>query len=234
MGKINIWALPDKVYIVPSFDTPGYESPLEYIHIRNEKCPLSKCKEKKSKLHSLEKKEQPLCLHTVLIHSIAQASLTASSSSKKTPMPKLNRELSTKIVMDKILEHFPSMTKMESTGFVRKSRRYVEKLVTNENRNETVMKQTIKCCTSCPETLLEDWPFKPKQAFLFSLGHLVKIEIPLKFCRSCKRVFYPGNFLLVYTHVSTQPQGVILSVKKNHHPNNTTPPPTGTDYIFFA
>ena len=192
-GKIDVWELPDKIFIVPSFSPPSHESPVEYIHVKDDNCPLSKCRQGKSKLHTLAKKEQPLCVHNILVHSTVQVQGSSKSSTKKVAVPKLDRDITTKIVMNQISEHFPSLTKMESTGFVKKSRRYIEKLFVNANvLNETILKQTLTRCTSCPQSLLEDWPFKPKQSFLFSLGHLMKIEIPLKFCRSCRAVFYPG------------------------------------------
>ena len=196
-GKIDVWELPDKIFIVPSFAPPSHESPIEYIHVKNESCPLSKCKQIKSKLHTLTKKEQPLCIHTILVLSAVQVEGSSKgneqSSTKKVSIPKLDRDITTKIVMNQISEHFPSLTKMESTGFVKKSRRYIEKLFASKSViNETILKLTPTWCTSCPGSQLEDWPFKPKQSFLFSLGHLIKIEIPLKFCRSCRAVFYPG------------------------------------------
>ena len=69
-GKIIIWKLPDQTYIVPSMAELTHESPVEFLHISNNKCPLSKCKEKKSKIHALSRKDQPLCLHTFLIHAL--------------------------------------------------------------------------------------------------------------------------------------------------------------------
>ena len=195
-GQIDIWKLPDNIYVVPSFSPPSHESPTEYLHIRNDKCPLSKCKEGKSKLRTLIKKEEPLCVHTVLVHSSVQDQELSkeSTSPKKIAFPKLNRDVTTKIVMNQILEKIPSLTNMETSGFIRRSRRYVDKLITNKDLiNQTIEKQTLTWCPSCPQMQLEVWPFKPKQAFLFSIGHLVKIQIPLKFCRSCRAVFYPGN-----------------------------------------
>ena len=195
-GEINIWELPDKINVVPSFSPPSHESPTEYLHLRNDKCPLSKCKEGKSKFRTLMKKEEPLCVHTVLVYSSVQDQELPRDSTKpkKITFPKLDRDLTTKIVMNQILGKFPSMTSMETTGFIRRSRRYVDKLIANKNLiNQTIEKQTLTWCPSCPQTQLEVWPFKPKQAFLLSIGHLVKIEIPLKFCRGCRAVFYPGN-----------------------------------------
>lgn len=187
---------------------------MDYVHIRKQKCPLTSCKESKSKLHTLSKKETPICLHTVLIHSLeAQSQSSPSSSSsaslpsaetgvKKTiKNPKINRDLTTKVVMDKISQHFPTMTEMESSGFITRSRTDVEKLVSSKSVQETILKCTRKVCTSCHESVLEDWPFRPKQAFLLSLGHLVKVEIPVKLCRKCRRIFYPGVFIIPTTKI---------------------------------
>ena len=212
-GKIDIYVLPENIYAVPSFSPPTHDSPLEYIHIHKEKCPITSCKEKKTKLHSLVKKEAPICIHTVLVHSsnaTLDSSTTAAASSssstsgtsttvpeakKKIKNPKINRDLTTKVVMDEISKHFPTMTKMNPSGFVTKSRSFVEKLVSSPSINQTIDGSTRKLCTACPETLLELWPFKPKQAFLLSLGHMTKIDIPVKFCRKCRRIFYPGRSL---------------------------------------
>ena len=138
-GKINISVLPEEIYVVPSFSAPTHDSPVDYIHIRKQNCPLTSCKESKSKLHMLSKKETPLCLHTVLIHSLEDKSqsLPSASSSASLPSaetgvkktiknPKINRDLTTKVVMDKISEHFPTMTEMESSGFITRSRTDVE------------------------------------------------------------------------------------------------------------
>ena len=193
-GKLLIWKLPENVYVVPSFCELSHETPLSYIHIRDKKCPLATCKEKKSKLHTLTKKDQPLCNHTLLIHH--STGQHESPTTKREFFPKLNRDQTTKIVMDNILSHFPSMTSMDSTGFVHTSRRFVEKLVSKKrkHRDQAIREQTKTTCTFCPDVLLEDWPFSAKQGFLLSLGHMVKIKILLKFCRRCKVLFYPGKF----------------------------------------
>ena len=231
-GKISISILPEEIYVVPSFATPTHDNPLPYIHIRNQKCPLTTCKEKKSKLRVLIKKDAPPCIHTVLTHAISgklksttqqrssstpvpgtsttpqvgtsstplagpsssvfRASCT-SATSAKVKNPKINRELTIKLVVHNISLHFPTMSKITSTDFVNRSRMYVEKLVSSDARNRTIEEHSRKFCTSCTKKALEDWPFKPKHAYLLSLGHLVKIEIPVKFCRKCKRLFYPGK-----------------------------------------
>ena len=200
-GKINIWKLPDGTYIVPSMTDLTHESPVEFIHISNENCSLSKCKEKKSKTHALTKKDQPLCLHTFLIHAQSGTDQTSEfSSAKKPPTPKLNRDLTVDFVISKMIANFPTMTEIESSKFVTKSRRYVEKLVLNKKDiNQKILEKCPSMCAVCPNSVLEDWQFKAKKAFLISVGHLLQIEIPVKFCRICKTVFYPGikNLLVI-------------------------------------
>ena len=43
-GVITIWILPDNTYIVPSLTDLCHESPVEFLHISDKKCSLSKCK----------------------------------------------------------------------------------------------------------------------------------------------------------------------------------------------
>ena len=64
--EIKVFSLPGNNLAVPSLFAATHENPLSYIHIRNHRCPLQVCREKKSKLHTLMKKENPLCLHTLL------------------------------------------------------------------------------------------------------------------------------------------------------------------------
>ena len=195
-GKISIWMLPDHTYVVPSMTDPSHESPVPFLHISKNKCTFSKCKEKSAKIHALTKKDQPLCLHTFLIHALGQVAAipSLSTDAKKPSIPKINRDRTVDFVMSKIGESFPTMTKMESSSFIQKSRRYIEKLLLNKKDiNQTIRNQCLSMCTVCTDVVLEDWPWKPRRAFLLSVGHLVQIEIPLKFCRSCLRVFYPGK-----------------------------------------
>ena len=199
-GKIRFWAVPDNTYVVPSYEPANHDSPTEYIHIKDGKCPLSACKEKKNKVHSLAVKEVPLCVHNILIHSTVDPPVSTdqpdtNSTKPKLASPKMDRESTVKNIVTNISEHFPSITKMEQSGFVQKSRRYVEKLISNKpNLNDVIKKKCPLKCTTCPDSQLDDWSFKPKQAFLLSMGHLVKIEIPLKICNNCESVFYPGNY----------------------------------------
>ena len=235
-GKIKVWAIPDNTYIVPTFEPASYDSPTQYVHIVNGLCTLPQCKEKKSKTHTLVKKEVPPCVHTVLVHSINNTPATQpSTSSSNTPatqpgtpssitpatqpsttkvsIPKLNRDLTVGEVIRNISRRFPTLTNIEKSGFVQRSRRYVETLHSNKAEiNRIIRDRTLSKCSSCTDSNLVEWPFKPKQAFLLSMGHLMKIEIPVKICNSCKTVYYPGN---AYVHNSCRPN--IFPRATKHH-----------------
>ena len=198
-GKIDVFVLPENIFVVPSFAPPTHDNPLRFIHIKNQKCPLTTCREKKSKLHTLTKKQAPLCIHTVLTNHISgkQASTPARTSStpvtgtspspptrsfstpgpsrkKKSKNPKINRDLTLKEVIDQVSKHFPTLTQVELPSFVRQSRVFVEELVSNKNISQIIKERSRKNCISCTESTLEDWPFKPKQAYL--LRHAIQIE----------------------------------------------------------
>ena len=213
-GKIRIWCLPDNIFVVPSFSQPSHDSPVEYIHIKNHVCPLASCKEKKSKLHQLAKKTAPLCIHTLLTYvidqdpstqgassssvpslsstpTLASSKQTVTSSSKKIKNPKINRDLTTQVVIDNIVKNFPAMSHIDSSEFLRESRKYVEKLVNTNELQNVLHESSRKFCSSCIDSTLEIWSFQSKQAFFLSMGHMACIDIPVKFCRKCKRVFYP-------------------------------------------
>ena len=195
-GKIEVAILPEDIFVVPSFSPPSHDNPISYIHIRNNKCPLESCKEKRSKLHSLVKKNDPLCIHTMLTalatnHKTStpqpsqerSLSVSAPSSSQlptrtlsapagssntksKIRYPKLNRDLTIQVVINKIIKHFPSLTQLDKTTFVSQSRRFIEELISNNERNVTIREHLRNSCTACENSILEEWKFKPKQAFL--------------------------------------------------------------------
>ena len=193
-GRIPVYILPGENHVVPSMSHKSYESPLQLIHLRRNKCPLLSCKEKRSKLHTLTKKDQYLCPHNLLCHLVKDLS-SDESSEPRVRVPKLNRDLSITFVVKQIQEQFPSFSSARSDDFLAKSRKYAEKLFCNPLRNGIIDKKIPQFCQFCKDKLL-DWPFKPKKAFLLSMGHMKQIEIKLKICPSCKRVFYPGKYLL--------------------------------------
>ena len=64
--KISVFSAPGDNLIVPSLSEVSHICPLPFVHIRKKICPLPACKGKKSKLHSLGKKDEVLCEHSLL------------------------------------------------------------------------------------------------------------------------------------------------------------------------
>ena len=99
-GMIKMYAVPGNNLVVPSLVERTHENPLEFLHLRNKKCPLGVCRENRSKLHTLLKKEGPLCLHTLLANCITASDLgwkDGSATDKPKPIPKIDRDLTSKV-----------------------------------------------------------------------------------------------------------------------------------------
>ena len=120
-----------------------------------------------------------------------QASSSNTDGKKKVKNPKINRELTVKVVIENIVNCFPTMSNLEVSGFLMKSRKYIEKQISNNNLQLKINESSRTVCTFCPDSTLEIWGFKAKQSYLLSLGHIARIDIPVKLCRKCKRIFYP-------------------------------------------
>ena len=66
LGHIKVFSAPGNNLIVPSCKVISHTSPLPFIHLHKQVCPLQACKAKKSKQHSLAKKDDVLCIHVLL------------------------------------------------------------------------------------------------------------------------------------------------------------------------
>ena len=196
-GKLTVYSLPDTNFAVPSFSTPSHESPLGFLHIRKNKCPIRSCQAKRSKQRTLKAKEQAFCLHYLAnIAAIKQESKNAKGNS----VPKINRELSIGFIMENIQKTFPNLASFQSSEKLISSRTFVESLVQNPERNEIILKHIPSSCKFCKKDLL-DWNFPTKNSFLLSMGHIAIIKIPLKVCGSCRRVFYPGKLSILLRRI---------------------------------
>ena len=152
------------------------------------------CKEKKSKLHTLLKKEAPLCLHSVLGYCASKSDSSAPQIEKKS-VPKLERDLTVKFVLSKIKEHFPSMSDSDIIPkFLVKNRKFVTSLMQVENLSEEINKHLPKVCHACPDSELLDWPFPSRKAYLLSNGFFQEIKIGVKTCSKCRTALYPDLF----------------------------------------
>ena len=191
-GTIPVFCLPGNNYVVPSFSAASHECPLQLRHIRNLKCTIRSCREKRTKQRTLMAKQPPMCLHSLLCHAITDPNLTNLPKTKEF-VPKIKRDLSIDFVIELIQKNFPNMVSFQSNESLRSSRQFVDRILHNPARNEVIRQHTPTLCYFCDETILLDWPFKTKHSFLLSMGHIAQVEIPLKVCPTCKRVFYPGK-----------------------------------------
>ena len=194
-GSIKVYILPDNNLAVPSLGEKSHESPLDFIHIRNLKCPLNKCKELGSKLHTLLKKEGPICFHTLLGHC-TQAQLSTkdtSSKEKKKAVPKVDRDSTVKFIVENIQKEFPTMSQIK-TAFLVKNCKYVQYLLQAEDINEEISKHIPSECPSCPGFKLIDWPYPAKKAFLVSIGAFKEIKVGMKTCPGCRTGYYPNLY----------------------------------------
>ena len=112
---LTVYKLPDRNLVVPLLGPITHECPLQFLHIRDFKCPLKKCKEARAKVHTLLKKEGPLCLHNLLAWcTVSQDGNEVTSSENESAQPKLDRDLTVQHIMMKIITSFPSMSSENS------------------------------------------------------------------------------------------------------------------------
>ena len=191
-GKLTVYSLPGNNVAVPSFATVSHECPVGFIHIRNKKCTIRSCRARRSKQRTLTAKQQPICLHSLVNLAVINPE-TFPTSTKKTFVPKINRDLSINFIIENIQLTFPNLATLQSFEVLQTSRFFLESIIHSPSRNEVILQNTPLSCKFCKEGDLLDWPFKTRKSFLLSMGHISKIEIPLKVCCTCRRVFYPGK-----------------------------------------
>ena len=193
-GLIPVYILPDNNLAVPALGDKSHENPLDYLHIRDLKCPLQKCREKRAKLHTLIHKEGPICLHTLLgTCTLDPVESLKDTSAKKKPVPKLDRDSTVRYIVNNIQNHFPTMSQDKSAFLVRNCK-YVQYLMQAENISKEIEKHVPTECPSCPGSQLLDWPYPAKKAFFVSLGAFKEIKLDLKTCSDCRTGYYPDLF----------------------------------------
>ena len=194
-GKLKIYSIlanGDNL-AVPLLQQKSHNCPVSYIHIRNMECPLPSCKARKSKLHTLGKKEPALCLHSVLAHKITQMTGNYQKSPERPKIPKIDRDLTIDFIMKKISIHFPTLS-ANKQKFLQSNRKFVETLSSGQIIDTEMKNQSLHKCPVCPLSLLTEWPFEAKKAYFISLGKLKEIKIPVKMCLQCRSLFYPQMY----------------------------------------
>ena len=114
----------------------------------------------------------------------------------KLKVPKIDRETTVNSVVEKIGHNFPTLTVISEQKFLMKSRKFIDELRDKNDVNAALVDHTPNNCSHCSK-LLEDWTFQPKHSFLLSMGHVQNVNIPVKFCSTCKILFYPGMMKII-------------------------------------
>ena len=118
--SLLVYKLPDSNIAVPLLGPITHENPVNVVHVRDYKCPLKKCNESRVRIHTLLKKQNPICLHTMLAWCASSGEYTASNPENSGPsQTKMDRDLTVENVLDQVQSSFPSMS-MDNTDFLSK------------------------------------------------------------------------------------------------------------------
>ena len=152
-GNIKVYSAPGNNLVVPSLTDKSHSCPVQLVHLRNLKCPLNKCKDKKSKLHTLSLKEPVICIHSLLGQCALNKQVISSKSSTKRSttekIPKLERNLTVEFVLEKLAEVFPTLS-AEKNSFLQNNRKFVDEFKTSKSINEEMIKNSLHHCPICP------------------------------------------------------------------------------------
>ena len=197
-SSVTVYILHGTNIAVPSLFNKSHDNPLEFLHLRNLECPLNSCKERRSKLHTLMKKDRQLCLHSLLGHCVPSTLKVEDSASvlkeKTKAAPKIERDLTVNYIYKQIQEHFPTMCDKTSSTFLARNLQYTTSLLQRSDISAEINSHVRNKCTICLNTKLKKWPFQHKKSFLLSMGALREIEIDVKTCPNCRIAYYPDLY----------------------------------------
>ena len=163
--RISIYSLPGDNLVVPSLLDKTHENPLPVLHLSKKVCALNACKEKRSKLHTLMKKEAPLCLHTLLANCLEGYENQEMQRPVKTiPTPKIDRNATVTFVLKKIKENFPSLSDQRCSEFLALSRQHITDIVHSDDISNEISKYLPSKCDFCFDTDLNSWPHRSTKA----------------------------------------------------------------------
>lgn len=149
-------------------------------------CPEKRCQAGGTRVHSLTKKSERLCLHTYLIF---KAGLEIENQSTPVISPhEIDRKATVEEVTKLIKENFPTATS-DPRMFLEKNKQFIEGLCKVKNINSELIKYVDKQCPQCKCELVK-WPHKTKDSYLVSLAEVKKIKIEAQFCTKCKTLSY--------------------------------------------
>ena len=147
---------------------------------------MKACHANKSKVHSLTRKSEPLCIHNYLI---VKAGLRSEEPTKSDdPVHEVDRRATVCEVMKLIKQNFPTATE-NPTEFLKVNKEFIERLCKASDINSELLKYRKDQCPICQQKT-EKWHHKTKESYLISLGEVKKIQIETQYCKMCKLLIY--------------------------------------------
>ena len=121
---------------------------------------------------------------------ILKAGLTEETSEEKdNARHEMDRDGTVDLVIDLVLEHFPTATE-DDTNFLIHNKKYIESLLGKSNIEAELAKNIPQVCPRCNGAVVK-WKHKTKNSFLVSLGEIQNVVIPVNQCRKCFILLYP-------------------------------------------
>ena len=108
-------------------------------------------------MHSLTKKEEPLCLHTYLI---IKAGLETKAKDVRVAAHEVNRDATVLHVANMIKEHFPTATS-DRSDFLKNNKKFIDSVCKASDISKELLKYAFKQCPNCSGNL-DKWQHKTK------------------------------------------------------------------------
>ena len=153
-------------------------------------CTVKNCQGKGSKVHSLTKKSESLCIHTFLVLKAGLLNQNVSEALKcEKSTSEVNRAATIDEVVTSVSNCLPSATSQEKSDFIKQSKDFIEKIISKEDLSAELTKYTKTVCPSC-KIQLTNWHHRSKKSYLISFSDLKEIKLNPKYCPKCKTLFY--------------------------------------------
>ena len=149
-------------------------------------CPEKRCQAGGSKVHTLGKKSERLCLHKYLV--LKSGLYVQSSDDSVSAAHEIDRNATVEEVVKRIRNHLPTATS-DSQKFLANNKKFIEDLCKKKDINAELAKFLDEQCQVCNEKL-SPWGHKTKESYLLTMGELKKVKSDVRFCKKCKTLSY--------------------------------------------
>ena len=155
-------------------------------------CQAKECQGRGSKVHTLTRKSQSLCIHTFLVFK-AGLMPEENIDNVSEPSHEVNRRSTIDEVVKYVKLHLPTAMSEERNNFIKISKKFMDNLLESEDINSEIEKHYPTECTLCRSSLLP-WTHKTKTSYLISFCAIREIKMNPRICPECKVLFYPNLY----------------------------------------